>query len=228
MSKTETYKQRAMDYIRDSLIYRRIAQGERITAERIAKAIGISIAPAREAIMELASQGLLEYRPNVGAVVRRITVKEVRQYMQLRLLIEPFAASEAATNASLEKLMAIGEKLAVMSACDKELAQVRNDPELFAQKALAMNTADMNFHLAIFDAADNIALTRFARQLTDCFYLFSVSEMWGSTDPELFLERSPDTLETHTRIYHALRMRDAQQAHDAVRQSLLSSGIFTA
>ncbi len=225
--KKETCKQLAIDYIRDALMSRQFRQGEHITAAEVAKAIGVSIVPTREAIMELAAQGLLEYRSNTGAVVRTITILEIRQYMQLRFLIEPYAASEAALNGTTAQVEAVGRALEQIKICVEKLRESEDKPDLFCEAAKAMNQADMAFHLAVFEATNNIAVQRFARQLMDCFYLYAISERWSMEDAKPFIRNSEKSLETHSKINQALRERNAKKAADAVRKSLKSSGFFS-
>lgn len=225
--KKETCKQQAIDYIRNALMQRQFRQGAHITAAAVAKAIGVSIAPTREAIMELAAHGLLEYRSNTGAVVRTITILEIRQYMQLRFLIEPYAASEAAMNGTTAQVEAVGMALEEMKNCARKLHESQDSADLFMKAAMAMNQTDMAFHLALFEATNNVAVQRFARQLADCFYLYAISERWNMEEAKSFIQNSQKSLVTHTAINQALRERNPKKAAEAVRKSLKSSGFFS-
>ena len=206
---------------------RQFRQGTHITAAAVAQAIGVSIVPTREAIMELAAQGLLEYHSNTGAVVRTITILEIRQYMQLRFLIEPYAASEAALNGTTAQVEAVGMALEKMRNCAQKLYENQGDADFFMKAAMAMNQADMAFHLALFEATNNVAVQRFAQQLTDCFYLYAISERWSMEEAESFIRNSQKSLVTHTIINQALRERNPKKAAEAVRKSLKSSGFFS-
>ena len=84
-----------------------LAPGTRLVNRSLAKELGISFTPLREAINQLASEGLVEYVPGGGAFVRRLDRHQLAQLYDLREALEPFAAAEAAkhiTEHELEEL----------------------------------------------------------------------------------------------------------------------------
>src|SRR6266404_9416011 len=58
--------------------------GERLVTEQLARRFGVSHTPIREALIELAGIGIVDLFPNRGAVVRRVTTKDVREVCHVR------------------------------------------------------------------------------------------------------------------------------------------------
>lgn len=81
--------------IRDAILKGNLRPGERIVESRVAKSMGVSQAPVREAIRELEQAGLLVSYPNRGAYVRELTPKDVREIYSLRAVLERFAVEQA-------------------------------------------------------------------------------------------------------------------------------------
>ena len=90
--------------IRDMIIEGYIAVGERIHEGQLCQQLGISRTPLREALKVLASEGLVELFPNRGAVVYRLTWKEVRDMMDVLAHLERMAAPLTCQNASDEEI----------------------------------------------------------------------------------------------------------------------------
>ena len=67
----------------------------RLSEVALAKEIGISPTPLREAYRQLASEGVLDHRPNSGIFVRKIEKKEIYELYELREAVETFCAVKA-------------------------------------------------------------------------------------------------------------------------------------
>lgn len=75
--------------------------GDRIVQEDIANSLSISRMPVREALLKLNAEGLIETKPNRGAVVKKISLSDITETYQLRVILEKVAIKE-----SLPKLTA--------------------------------------------------------------------------------------------------------------------------
>ncbi|HWL07526.1 MAG TPA: GntR family transcriptional regulator [Planctomicrobium sp.] len=98
MSTGEEIGIRAVDVaerIRSDILTGRITEGERLTEAQISKRFGVGRGPVREAVQRLAMQGLLETRPNCGAVVAPEAPKGIRAVIiPIRRTLEVFALKE--------------------------------------------------------------------------------------------------------------------------------------
>ncbi|WWQ69224.1 GntR family transcriptional regulator [Streptomyces sp. Q6] len=68
----------------------------RLRERDLAEALGVSRVPVREALLRLATEGLVVLEPRRGARVRRLTLRDVEELFDLRLSLEVFAARRAA------------------------------------------------------------------------------------------------------------------------------------
>lgn len=89
-----------VERIRDMIIEGQLAPLTRIHEGQLGKALGVSRTPLREALKFLASEGLLELVPGRGAVVRKLTRKDVRDMLEVLGAIETLGGRLACRNAS--------------------------------------------------------------------------------------------------------------------------------
>ncbi|MET7246723.1 GntR family transcriptional regulator [Methylobacterium sp. EM32] len=86
--------------IRDLIIEGHLAPESRIHEGQLGQALGVSRTPLREALKFLASEGLIELVPGRGAVVRRLTPRDVRDMLDVLAALETTAARLACQRAS--------------------------------------------------------------------------------------------------------------------------------
>lgn len=75
--------------LRDALMDGTLAAGTRLVQSELAAQLNVSITPVREALRDLAAEGLITITPNRGTLVRALDVDEVREIYQLRCTLEP-------------------------------------------------------------------------------------------------------------------------------------------
>jgi len=140
------------DRIKDQLLARiltgEFAPGARIVETRVARDLGVSQGPVREALRDLATLGLVELQPYRGARVRRPDTDEIRQAMAVRAELEALAAAEAClrlTPEGLTGLRAILDEMVELAAAGRLEAYVQRNTE---------------FHRAVIRASGNQTLER--------------------------------------------------------------------
>lgn len=82
--------------LREAIEHGQLAPGQRLIEADLTREFGVSRGPLREAFASLASEGLLDVVPNRGAIVRRITRRDLSDTMVIREAIEGLAAALAA------------------------------------------------------------------------------------------------------------------------------------
>lgn len=92
---SENLTARAYESIKESIMLNRLKQGDYISENALAKELGMSRTPVREAIRILASEGLVDVRNGVGIFVRHILSKEIYDIFEIRALLECSAARSA-------------------------------------------------------------------------------------------------------------------------------------
>ena len=174
-----------------------LAPGSRIVETRVARRLGTSQAPVREALRDLASLGFVEIRPYQGSRVRQPSPGELREAIVVRAELEALAGRLAATRMTDECL----ERLESLMAGMAESAD-RGDPH---EQAL-QNT---EFHAVIVEAAENRSLERLWRMLEPFGRTYVTASLPG-IDLRWLGER-------HRSIIEALRAHDPEGAGAALR-----------
>jgi DNA-binding GntR family transcriptional regulator len=177
------------DRLLDDILSGRLAPGTRIIETKVARELGISQAPVREALRGLEALGLVEITPFRGSCVRRLSRREVTEAYAVRAALEAVAARLAVPRLSAMDLEALATAYDEMQAA----AAAGDGHEVAA--------ADARFHAAIVGLADNVTLAR----------------VWGSLEPfsrtylTLALPGSDPTWSAglHAPILEALRGGDA-------------------
>lgn len=133
----------ATEAIRDMIVSGRLDLGARLSEQRIAEALGISITPVRDAFARLAHEGLLEVVPQKGTFVFRLSRGELNQLCEARVAIEP-----AALRLAHERGAA-----ALADALDRVVA--RMDDALGSGDVPGYMALDTEFHETLVGACGN-------------------------------------------------------------------------
>lgn len=205
-----TNAERAYRHLRRKLLSGNFPPGSRLLYGPIGKEIGISATPVREAAGQLAKEGLVNLVPQMGAIVRQLDEHELREIYEVRLAIEPFAASLAAERATAEQVEA-------MTASAKRMQQFaeqqRQSEQEWASKRMSrqFDKADYQFHIAILGSTGNETLMRTAEQSHVLTQIFSIHRhRYSATSMKA-------TSEEHDRIVKAIRNKDAEAAAAATK-----------
>ncbi len=205
-----TLKTLAYDHIRHLLLSGDLEPGASLSPVMLAKEIGISHTPVREAISQLESEGLVERLPRLGARVRIIDRRELEELFELRETLEADAAAWAAERISEEHIVALRRH------CDqfRELVEqyrhavaAREDAGPIPERLTLVNVA---FHLSLIDAAKNRWLRKILDDLHLMAYLYRFRRE-GAASPEV-LERIMAVHADHCAIVESLVRRDPLEA----------------
>jgi DNA-binding GntR family transcriptional regulator len=104
----------ALVTIRDALTNGRLRPGERLLEEEVARQMGISRAPVREAFRQLELEGLIVSRPHRGTFVATLTPADAREVYSLRAALEghaTFSICHSASDAELHELLDLAKAM---------------------------------------------------------------------------------------------------------------------
>jgi DNA-binding GntR family transcriptional regulator len=201
---TSSLKDLAYGFIRGQLLEGRIRSGTRLSSRALAREIGVSFIPVREAITQLAAEGLVDHEPGVGTFAARVGRQDIEELYDLREALEVHAIASAARridDAGIQEVEGWNAKLCALAAARKQ-GQTSLDDEDLKQ----WTHADAEFHQALLRAAGN---TRMVRAVQDLRVLTQVFRSQR-------LLRPPEDLETaceqHAALIGCLRTRDAELA----------------
>jgi DNA-binding GntR family transcriptional regulator len=189
------------DQVKDQLL-RRILLGEyppgaRIVETRVARDLGVSQGPVREALRDLATLGLVELQPYRGARVRRPETEEIREAMRVRAELEALAAAEACGRLGAGRLTELRGILA-------EMVELASSGQMEAY--VRRNT---DFHRDIMRASGNRTLERLWELLLPFARTYLTAAASGLDAGRI--RRS------HERILRALASGDPEVASQAMR-----------
>jgi len=107
------------EIVRNAVLDGRLEKGERIMETTIAEDLGISRTPVREAFRMLETEGLIEYYPKVGTVVKGITLEDIEYIYDLREVLEGLAVRKACINIDEPDLKRLKDILLLMEEAIK-------------------------------------------------------------------------------------------------------------
>ncbi len=197
-SRQTTRGNRVFDQIRRAIVQMQLKPGNSLSEAEVARQLGVSRQPVREAFIKLAEIGLVEVRPQRGTFVVLISKREVQNARFIREAVEVAVARKAAAEASaadIEKLRAIVAAQQRMADADDHAGFLRLDEEL---------------HEAIAHSAD-------------CDYAWRVLEsLKAQMDRVRFLSIADATpyaklIDQHKAIVEAIAARSPEQADAAIR-----------
>jgi DNA-binding GntR family transcriptional regulator len=188
----ETAYQRLLDAIRRGTLQ----PGTRLIETDLARHLGVSRTPIREAIRQLEADGLVVHLPRLGAAVRSLDYTEVMELYEMRAVLESTAARLAARAAS-------EVEIAELAALNAEMAQAGEDTAI-------VYGLNRQFHLTLLDAAKNRFLTRAMATLQKTLLILGPSTLTER-------ERAEEAVAEHEALLDALRRRDGASAETIMR-----------
>lgn len=194
--------------LREMLLRGEFTPGGHLQEVGLAEQMQVSRTPIREALRQLAQDGLLIYQPNRGFVVKRFALADIMQAFQVRAVLEGLAArtlAERGLNSQQEQTLA--DTLASGDALLQVPAWTAEHYEQWRQ----MNT---EFHTTILKGADNPLLVRFCQDARKLPVVFNGSFRWYNRED---FRRSHDH---HHILFSALKHREGERADWFMREHI--------
>ena len=176
--------------------------GHRMVIQSLAEQFGVSATPVREALVELASIGIVENLPNRGAVMREFGVTQIREIYQLRRILEVEAVRTACGNIEPRQLAELAEQFAA-------IAKEKRDNN-WSQNAMSL---DIRLHSLI---AERCGSTRLQDELRR--YNILVQAIREVVDNES--QAQEIALTDHEEIIAALQANDCDLAAEKMEQHI--------
>ncbi|MEJ8476547.1 GntR family transcriptional regulator [Roseibium algae] len=197
-SLTEVAYQGVLKLIRDGEIH----PGERVKEASVAKMMGVSRTPVREAIRRLQAEGRVVLEAQRGAVVAELNRQEMAELFAVRERLEGIASGQAAQHASDAEVDVL-----------EKILEETTEPSLSKRE---LNQLNWKLHFAIYHGAHNRFLIKMVEAIADSMALLRGSHHIPEGRPgELYGE--------HKRIVDAIRARDPDAAEAAARAHIRRS-----
>jgi DNA-binding GntR family transcriptional regulator len=199
-----TLSDQAFTWLEEAIVKGEIPAGAKLDEVALARQLGISRAPVREAIRRLEGKKLVERVPQKGARVAALSSEELGEILLIREALEGLAcrlAAERMTDAETAELARL-------------LEQHSRERALAAGDHYYQRPGDYDFHYRIIQGSRNRKLVEML--CGDLYYLMRVYRYRSSAR----IGRAQEALEEHRVIVAAIAAHDGAAAEAAMRQHL--------
>ena len=187
--------------LRQAILKGELKPGERLMEIQLAKRLGVSRTPVREAIRKLELEGLVLMVPRKGAEVADITQQDLEDVLEVRAALEELAVKNACDNITEEQIQELKK-----AAADFKEALEGTD-------LIACAEADMRFHEITYAATNNRRLIRIVNNLREQMYRYRMEYLKDKRTYKVLLEE-------HDTIRRALKKHDKVKAGNAIKSHI--------
>ncbi len=201
-SQSLTRREEAYERLKDALQHAGLEPGEPLSEVKLSKLLGISRTPVREALHQLAQEGMVQVIPGRAVTVASRSLKDVLDVVHMRSLLEPELARLVAESASPEHITRL------QHAIQEMMAALHNDDYSRWSKA------DVIFHETMHRACPNPLLGETIVLLRNRVHHLA------NTDSRRNPARLIACTEEHRLVVDAIANHDAKAAEEAMRDHL--------
>jgi DNA-binding GntR family transcriptional regulator len=189
----------AYERLKDAIRHADISPGYPLSESRISKILGVSRTPVREALQQLAQEGLVQVIPGRAVTVASRSIRDVLNVVHVRQLLEPEMMRLISDSISPTQLEILCEAQA-----DMEKALLNNNQEGWSE-------ADTVYHEILSEACPNILLGEIVVQMRNRVH--HLANVDSQTNPA----RLEACTAEHRQIVEAIARKDGQAAAEAMR-----------
>lgn len=198
-------REKIADIIRTDIIKGVYRNGERLVEPKLAKNLGISRTPIREALRQLEGEGFIEIVPRRGAVVKELTIKDIDNLYAIKANLEGLAARQATINLT-------GDQIEVLIGINKKFRD-------YAEKNPGIpdehNKDNIDFHNVFIAASGNEKLVDILDGMSKNFQRLKSMLMSDAG-------RAANAVKEHKKIIDAFISKDPDLAEKTVREHIIS------
>jgi DNA-binding GntR family transcriptional regulator len=202
--KKKNLKEHVFDELKNRILFARLSPGVKISDNEVARELGISRTPVREALVRLAGHGLVEELPNRGFKVRVLSIREIEDLYIMREALEVLAVRLAVPNMDSEKKRILRQLL-------KNYVPIVNTQDFVKHIQL-----DHKFHYQIVSYSNNAVLTQTFRSLQDQIRIVRYYEHLRSTSYQ-------KVYNDHQQIFDFMVRGETAKAKSAMSRHILQA-----
>jgi GntR family transcriptional regulator, rspAB operon transcriptional repressor len=194
----ESLSEQAYQLIKQDIVSCTLKPGQLIAQSELTAKYDVGITPIREALRQLAQEGFVQSVPRLGYIVSLITVKDVEEIFEMRLILEVAAV-----------------RLAVINASDAQLANLSEDADFTytfkdTHSYIEFLKQNARFHYQIAWISGNKRLAdAIEKTLNELNRVFHLGLDYRDSAEEMHQD--------HTQLAYALTRRNAVQAEEIIR-----------
>ncbi len=190
---------RVATVLRDRILGGYYQEGQFLRQEQVAKELGVSRIPVREAITQLVAEGLLLWEKYRGAVVPKLSLSEIEEIYEMREMIEPYLLKSVVKNITAEEIEYL-----------RDVIRRSNSASDLSEWA----GLNVEFHTTLYKAADK----PLAMQVLD--NLITRSDRYLKMQRSLSSETRRESDEQHRLILDLVEKGQTRQAVEALRKHI--------
>ena len=207
MLQRDTLPMQVLNKLMDWIMDGKLKMGEKLNTEELARQLGGSRMPIREALKSLEKMGLAESIPYVGVKLVSLEQEDVLQIYLMRQLLEPLAAGEACKKITEEQIHELEE-------IHKEYIPIVEADEIDAKKLYLQNR---KFHFAIYSISEMDRVCAMIESLWDTLSFFKL--IYGR-DVIKNTNGAKNMIAEHQGYIDALKDRDAERLKKSLYDTL--------
>ena len=207
MLQRDTLPMQVLNKLMDWIMDGKLKMGEKLNTEELARQLGVSRMPIREALKSLEKMGLAESIPYVGVKLVSLEQEDVLQIYLMRQLLEPLAAGEACKKITEEQIHELEE-------IHKEYFPIVEADEIDAKKLYLQNR---KFHFAIYSISEMDRVCAMIESLWDTLSFFKL--IYGR-DVIKNTNGAKNMIAEHQGYIDALKDRDAERLKKSLYDTL--------
>lgn len=207
MLQRDTLPMKVLNKLMDWIMDGKLKMGEKLNTEELARQLGVSRMPIREALKSLEKMGLAESIPYVGVKLVSLEQEDVLQIYLMRQLLEPLAAGEACKKITEEQIHELEE-------IHKEYIPIVEADEIDAKKLYLQNR---KFHFAIYSISEMDRVCAMIESLWDTLSFFKL--IYGR-DVIKNTNGAKNMIAEHQGYIDALKDRDAERLKKSLYDTL--------
>ena len=207
MLQRDTLPMQVLNKLMDWIMDGKLKMGEKLNTEELARQLGVSRMPIREALKSLEKMGLAESIPYVGVKLVSLEQEDVLQIYLMRQLLEPLAAGEACKKITEEQIHELEE-------IHKEYIPIVEADEIDAKKLYLQNR---KFHFAIYSISEMDSVCAMIESLWDTLSFFKL--IYGR-DVIKNTNGAKNMIAEHQGYIDALKDRDAERLKKSLYDTL--------
>ena len=193
-----------LNTLRTAILTGELSPGERLMEVAIANKLGVSRTPVREAIRRLETEGLVTMLPRRGAMVAKITEKDLRDVLEVRLALERLTIILACERITDEEVVKLRE---ASSAFERVVKAKKSEITDVVQK-------DEEFHDIIYNATRNDRLIQVLSNLREQMYRYRLEYLKDAGYHDKLIAE-------HKKIQESIRKRDTETAVDIMQEHII-------
>ena len=143
ISDYELLSKKVYRVLKSKIIKGSFKPGDKLLESRIANQLGVSRTPVREALRQLAAAGFVKMNPNQAIIVNDISIKDLREVLQIRGVVEGLAARLAIP-------LITKEKIKVLETCNENMKKL-----IGQNNVIAFGKESNKFHSVILEVYGN-------------------------------------------------------------------------